>query len=393
MFTLSRQQVRLFRLHAHHLDTWYSLQDALHIAGACGLQNSPPGAWEAALHNRIRDLERQDPARLLEEDKSLLQAWSFRGAPVVFPTRQSGSFLSALIPQPGEPFVYTQGIGLALDFLQLPFDWLLELLVQTMPRLKGVTLCGKAVLDQTLAGWMAPHLPADKRPLWEAPSMYGSPDRQTVGGAVVSFLLRPCSLMGLVVFGKRKGGQPTFTAPETWLGRPLPPAQDAALQLVRSYVHCYAPASVQGFASWLGCSLAQAKRLWSCAEGQLEPVLLDGRRRFVLSDDLEALLSPPPAARELHLLKGHDPYLGLFDREVILDDRAWQRRVWQTVSNPGVVLWQGEVCGIWTQRNKGPVMDVAVSLRRHLPREALEELLQRHALFSKARIGTLTIQE
>ena len=29
MFTLSRQQVRLFRLHAHHLDTWYSLQDAL----------------------------------------------------------------------------------------------------------------------------------------------------------------------------------------------------------------------------------------------------------------------------------------------------------------------------------------------------------------------------
>ena len=155
MFTLSRQQVRLFRLHAHHLDTWYSLQDALHIAGACGLQNSPPGAWEAALHNRIRDLERQDPARLLEEDKSLLQAWSFRGAPVVFPTRQSGSFLSALIPQPGEPFVYTQGIGLALDFLQLPFDWLLELLVQTMPRLKGVTLCGKAVLDQTLAGWMA----------------------------------------------------------------------------------------------------------------------------------------------------------------------------------------------------------------------------------------------
>lgn len=79
MFTLSRQQVRLFRLHAHHLDTWYSLQDALHIAGACGLQNSPPGEWEAALHNRIRDLERQDPARLLEEDKSLLQAWSFRG--------------------------------------------------------------------------------------------------------------------------------------------------------------------------------------------------------------------------------------------------------------------------------------------------------------------------
>ena len=312
----------------------------------------------------------------MEEDKSLLQAWSFRGAPVVFPTQQSGLFLSALLPQPGKPFLYTQGIGLALDFLRLPFDGLLELMVQTMPKLRGVTLRGNAVLDQTLAGWMAPRLPEDKHPLWEAPSMYGAPDRQTVDGAVVSFFLRPCPLMGLVVFGKRKAGQPTFTAPVTWLGHPLAPAQDAARQLVRSYVHCYAPAGIQGFISWLGCSPAQAKRLWGCAAGEMEPVLLDGKRRFVLSDDLDMLLSPPPAQREMHLLKGHDPYLGLPDCEVVLEDKAWQRRGWQTVSNPGVILRHGEVCGIWTQRKKGSVMDIAVSLRRHLPFKPLEELLQ-----------------
>lgn len=263
-----------------------------------------------------------------------------------------------------------------------------------MPRLKGVTLCGKAVLDQTLAGWMAPHLPADKRPLWEAPSMYGSPDRQTVGGAVVSFLLRPCSLMGLVVFGKRKGGQPTFTAPETWLGRPLPPAQDAALQLVRSYVHCYAPASVQGFASWLGCSLAQAKRLWSCAEGQLEPVLLDRQAALcAVRMTLKPCSLPRPQPESCTCSRATTLTSGSSTARSFWTTGPGSARVWQTVSNPGVVLWQGEVCGIWTQRKKGPVMDVAVSLRRHLPREALEELLQRHALFSKARIGTLTIQE
>ena len=50
---------------------------------------------------------------------------------------------------------------------------------------------------------MLPVLPAEKRDLWNQPSMYGSPDKQTVGGAVVSFLLRPCAFMGLVVFGRR----------------------------------------------------------------------------------------------------------------------------------------------------------------------------------------------
>ena len=43
MFTLSRQQVRLFRLHAHHLDTWYSLQDALLTAYAATTQIQFPG--------------------------------------------------------------------------------------------------------------------------------------------------------------------------------------------------------------------------------------------------------------------------------------------------------------------------------------------------------------
>lgn len=56
--------------------------------------------------------------RALYEEKSLLQAWSFRGAPAVFPTRDSDVFLCALKGGPHEqPWIYTRGITLALQRL------------------------------------------------------------------------------------------------------------------------------------------------------------------------------------------------------------------------------------------------------------------------------------
>lgn len=48
MYEPSIEQIRNFRLHSHHLDAKYELADIESIAGACGLQNTPPGAWETA---------------------------------------------------------------------------------------------------------------------------------------------------------------------------------------------------------------------------------------------------------------------------------------------------------------------------------------------------------
>ena len=221
------ERIRAFRLHAHHLDAGRDEADALDVVGACGMQNSPPGAWEAALHARVPSLDRARMERLLHEERSLVQAWSFRGAPVVFPAAEADAFLSALLPQGDEPWIYTNGIGLALDALGMEFDEMLALLEQVMPKLDGKTIVSKTALDQTLADWIEPLLPAGKREPWRAPSMYGSPDKQTVGGAAVSFLLRPCALKGLVVFGERSGASPAFTSFRTWLGQGLDSGKDA----------------------------------------------------------------------------------------------------------------------------------------------------------------------
>lgn len=112
-----------YRLRAHHLDRKLSLNEMIDAAGACGLQNTPPGSWETSLFNRLAGCTTAFLRDALYEEKTLLQAWSYRGAPVVFPLSQSDIFLTALIAQEGEqPWIYTRGITGALEYLGISFD-------------------------------------------------------------------------------------------------------------------------------------------------------------------------------------------------------------------------------------------------------------------------------
>ena len=381
------EQIRSFRLHGHHLDTFGSLNDVSAMAGACGLQNSPPGAWEAALYNRIPDCSLQTMEQYLYTDKTLLQAWSMRGAPVVFPADLSSTFLLALCPKPGEPWIYTNGIQLALDFLQLPFDELLDMLKQVLPGLNGQSIVSKTTLDQTLAAWMLPLLPAAKRDLWEQPSMYGSPDKQTVGGAVVSFLLRPCAFMGLVVFGRREGIYPTFTSYKSWTGQPLREDAQAASNLVRSFLHCYGPATPDAFASWLGCSGKQGRRLWSEVSPEMEPVTVLGKKAYILSSDRQRLCASPEFPRELLLLAGHDPYLDQRDRLILQPDKALHRSIWKMVGNPGAIVLRGEIIGLWTPRKKAGGIHIQMTVwKTAVERQKLLELAESYAAFRQQKL-------
>ena len=177
------EQVRRYRLRGHHLDRKLPPKDLLAAAGACGVQNSPPGVWETALFNRLEDCCLRDLRWALEEEKTLLQAWSYRGVPVVFPTAESGVFLTPLVARPGEePWIYTRGITLALDFLGMTFEELLPLVEEAVRTcLADQSIRSKEALDQALADAVCPGLPPEKQALWDAPSMYGRPSASPVG--------------------------------------------------------------------------------------------------------------------------------------------------------------------------------------------------------------------
>ena len=354
------QAVRSFRLRAHHLDKMLPSGQIETAAGACGVQNSPPGAWETALFNRVEGCTLPELHDALYRRKTLLQAWSYRGVPVVFPTAESGIFLSPLAALKGEaPWIYTRGIALALEHLQMSFDSLLPLVKQAAGYLDAHTVQGKETLDRVLADAVREHLPSEKRTLWDAPSMYGAPDRQTVGGAAVSFLLRPCSFSGLVVFGCRRGGSPTFASFRSWLGRAPETPPDADRLLVRKFLHCHGPSTPALLAEWLGCSPAQARRLWNSVAQELEPVSVEGKARWLLSADRDALAHP--CGPQERLLGPHDPYLDTRDRDVLLPDKALQKLVWRTVGNPGAVVLDGRISGMWTARTVRDRLELSVT--------------------------------
>lgn len=390
MMDVGVDQVRRFRLRAHHLDRAYGLEAVEELVGACGMQNSPPGAWEAALFNRAPALRREDAERLLCGERSLVQAWSMRGAPAVFPVSESDAFLSALVPREGEPWVYTKGIGLALDALGMGFDEALGLVMRAIPLLDERSVASKVALDQVLADEVEPLLPNEKRAAWREPSMYGSPDKQTVGGAAVSFLLRPCAFLGLVVFGERDGATPTFTSYSRWLGHALEPADDAVERLVRKFARCYGPTGPGELAKWLGCSGPQARRMWGSVAEELEPVTFEGRRSWVLAADREALAASEPPERDLLLLAGHDPYLDQRDRATLQADSALQRRIWRTVANPGAVVRGGQVVGTWTSRKQARGMTIACEMWSPCDERELRALAEEYAVFREQPLLSVT---
>lgn len=260
---LSAGQVRGHRLRAHHLDEKLPMEALEAAAGVCGLQNTPPGAWETAMYSRVHGCTLPLLEEALAGKKSLLQAWSIRGVPLVFPTAQSDVFLAALAAQAGEePWIYTRGITGALEHLGMGFDDLLARTRQAALYLDDHTITSKEALDQTLADIIEADLPQGKKALWLGPSMYGNPEKQTVGGAAVSFLLRPCSFCSLVVFGRRQGASPTFTSFKNWVGHAPAGCADAEKELVRKFLHAYGPATLDHFTRWLGSSAQQARRLW-----------------------------------------------------------------------------------------------------------------------------------
>lgn len=393
---VNAEKIRNYRLHAHHLNRKIPMSGIIDAAGVCGLQNTPPGAWETSLFNRLDGCTLQVLNDALYNKKILLQAWSYRGVPVVFPTEQSDIFLTPLIAQEGEqPWIYTLGITGALDYLQMSFDDLLSRIKNAIKYLDNHIIKSKETLDQKLAEIIQKDLPKDKQALWCDPSMYGNPEKQTVGGAAVSFLLRPCSFSSLIVFGERQGVSPTFTSFKNWTGYTPVSIPDAEKELVRKFLHCYGPSTVDYFMNWLWCSPQQAHRLWNTIADEILPVGVEGKTCYMLAVDMDSLLSAESDKEELILLGAHDPYLDMKDRTVILENQSFHKTVWRFVANPGAVLKGGRIIGIWKTKTLKDKLDASMTLWEPIqPSEQrlLESLAEEYAAFRLLNLKIITIE-
>jgi Winged helix DNA-binding domain len=314
-------------------------------AAVVGLQDTPPDAAGPALAARLEDASAADL-------DALVLIYTIRGAPLAVAPEDLALFTAGL--DPPDDAAAKVLIGNAWKFLPddvTPTQALDRVADAVRDALAGGPL-GRDDFHQALRERLPQEL------LWWC--------KNCGSHHVHPSLWRAAGLRGVLAISGRDGRAAIFSAPP-----PVAPVDDPGGALARRFLFAYGPTTPALLAKWAGIAPAHAKALWARA-GELEPVTLAGKRAWILAEDAEAYGAPPPV-EGVRLLPGYDPYLASRDRELLLADKAERQRLWTTLSNPGAVLHDGRIAGIWRGAKQGKRLTVTVeSFGGRLPKRALE---------------------
>lgn len=341
MIKVTRDDVVAFRLRASHLD--HRLRPgSLAEAASAGLQDSTPRAALMALHARVEGVGPDD-----WRDESLIQLWH-RGEKV-FVVPAADRWVWALGTWPRDP--------------------------DASARLDRLTAAARSFMDGRAQ--------ATQREVFAALPELGHPYHVRM----------VCRAAGLPI---RWDARTTSV-----LGAPaLEGDRDAArLALARRFFHFLGPGDVPGFRRWAGVTAGDATATVEALAPELVAVDVDGRDRWILRADADALDAAAPVRTTRLLPLGMDPYLQT-DRELIAPDP--DRRVWawtrekgvdrappSTAGFPsGVVLVDGEIRGLY-RRQQAKVTVTPFEPLSSRQREAVEE--EAGSLPIPGAVGRITV--
>lgn len=356
---LKNDQIIAFRLRVHGLAERLDADALAVAAGRCAVQDSPPGSALLAVNARLRGVT-ADTVDAALESRELLRTWCMRGAPFVVPTADAAVFTTGVLPptEAGARHLIL-GVGPALDDLGLTLDEAVDLTAKHTAHVLARRRLAIAQLGLEVAAAIAPELDAGQRTTWEAEGPHAA--GQSLGEAVVHFCVRILALRGQVCFAPREGNTAPFALTDEWLPEPSPVrTPDAArTELFRRYLRCYGPTTRADFAAWLGVRAGDVDPWWETLADRLERVDTENARAWVHTDDLAALRAGglPTGVR---LLPPRDPYTQARDRAVIVAPEH-HRTVWRSVGEPGTVLLDGRIAGIWRPRKRGDTLTLTVT--------------------------------
>ena len=305
---VSREQVLAFRAAAQSLRRRRPATELSDVVGACGVQDTPPGNADVSLAARL-DVH----VPVVEEAvarKELVLAWSLRGAPHVFP--------------PEDFAVFTLGVRPADETLEALWGQPAHSLVE-IERAMVAVLGTKPSPKGEVSAAVTASVPAELAPWCRACKVHHPKES----------VFRAAPLLGRLVL--------TSTAPvlltraDTWLGADAEGDLDVVrTELLRRYLHCYAPTTSGHFAEWAGITKPDAKKRWAAVADALVEVRGE-TKGFVLEEDLD-VLDQPPRSTGVRLLPAKDGFVQARDRDVLFPDPANRRAVFPTLGGPGVVL-------------------------------------------------------
>lgn len=379
MQDLAMRDIRRRRAAAHRLFRRMPRSQWMEAAALCGVQNTPPGTAAEALWARVEGFRPDDLAAALRTGV-LLQSWSLRAAPYLYPAADQAVFTLGVLPRTEADLrSFLPGLAPAWTALDLPAQKLLSwLLSRLQPALEGREVT-RDELGIALAQAMEPKLSPRQLDIWRGPSWIS--DQQTFGQSAARFLAYAAALTGRLCHAPRTGRAAAFRLSQP----PVAAPQAAARTLAGRFVQAYGPVTPQDLAAWMGVSRAQARAAWDGLPLVAVPVA--GRTAFVAAG------GPEPAVGEGHalrLLPPHDPYLQGAPKGQLVADDGLRQALFRTSGNPGAVLRDGEIVGLWRKRSQGQTLAVQVTLAASLSpreREALAEEAQSLADFWGKRLS------
>jgi hypothetical protein len=340
----SREQVLAFRAAAQSLDRRRRAKGLLDVVGVCGIQDTPPGNADVSLAARL-DVDGPVVEQSVAK-KELILTWSLRGAPHVLPPEDLAVFTLGALPALGT----REALWGQPEHSLVEVEKAMVAVTGSEPRPKGeVSAAVTASVPAELAPWCRgckAHHPSES-------------------------VFRAAPLLGRLVL--------TSTAPvllakaRTWVGADMQGDVNALrVELLRRYLHCYAPTTPGHFAEWAGISKPDARERWKAVADDLVPVAGE-RKAWMLEEDLDAL-NEPPASSGVRLLPAKDAFLQARDRGLLFPDPAQRKSVFPTLGGPGVVLNEALPVGTWRGAVKGKSYEVTVTPFARLARAVWSEV-------------------
>jgi hypothetical protein len=170
-----------------------------------------------------------------------------------------------------------------------------------------------------------------------------------------------------------------FATAKKWAA---PPVQPVGLEsLLEAYLRLHGPATAADAAGYLGTKAPAISVAWP--DGLVE--VRFGRRRTYLPDAAVDALRAAPRPRLVRLLPPYDPYLQARDRDTLVPEKARQRQIWRILGNPGALLIDGEVAGVWRAKAAKSRLTVSVSPFRTVAPDRRKEVEAEAARIAEIR--------
>ena len=320
-----------------------------------GVQEYTPGSVQVALAART--------GAALGDDR-LLMVWAARGAPHLHRRRDLGKLVKALWPISDadasariNSAQIRQGVKLGITAFEVTAAAFREVVITSMPRGEASTQISRRVpreLTYDCRTCAARHIAGN---VWQHSGL--------AGGVQVESRGKDATL------------GPIRDAP------PQPGANEGIEDLIETYLRFLGPATPAEVAKYLGSAPAEIKKVWPAE--RLREVRLNGRRTWIPAGSSAALSSATPVAG-VRFVPAMDPLLQARDRDVLVPERAQQKEVWRILGNPGVILVDGEIAGVWRAKMAGRKrVDLTVTPFGTLTAKARKALEEEAAVVARAR--------